>query len=354
MAEDAGERTEQPTPRRRQEARKDGRVARSQDLTAGIGLAGGIVLLGMMGKGMLGHMLGMINEIGGEPITSAGDLAVPVSRIAWHALMLLGPFIAVLMIITAAGVTMQFGVLLTAKKLRPDLNNLSPLRGAKQMFSGQAAMRLGMGILKLAIVAAVAYYTIRADLADVLGTGGLHAWGILFAAGDTLYKLALRLALVLLLLGLADYAYQRWNLERSLKMTKQEVRDELKKMDGDPHIKRRQRDVQMQVAMRRLQTEVPKADVVVTNPTQYAVALRYDESQMAAPRVLAKGRELLALRIRQLAQQNAIPVVQRPPLARALYAQCEVGQEIPPTFYKAVAELLAYVYQLSNRAVKAG
>jgi flagellar biosynthetic protein FlhB len=142
----------------------------------------------------------------------------------------------------------------------------------------------------------------------------------------------------------------RWRLERQLRMTKQEVRDELKKMEGDPLVKQRRRQIQRRLMIQRIRNEVPKADVVVTNPTEYAVALKYDEATMQAPRVVAKGVDLLALRIREIAQASGVPIVQRPPLARALYASVDVGKDIPPAFYRAVAEVLAYVYQLARRA----
>ncbi|HPM25323.1 MAG TPA: EscU/YscU/HrcU family type III secretion system export apparatus switch protein, partial [Phycisphaerae bacterium] len=173
--------------------------------------------------------------------------------------------------------------------------------------------------------------------------------GVLGLGAEVLFDLAVRLAIALLVLGILDYLIQRWKLERRLRMTKQEVRDELKKMEGDPLVKQRRRQIQARLALQRIRAEVPRADVVVTNPTHFAVALRYDEATMSAPRVTAKGRDLLAERIRQLAQQHGVPIVQRPPLARALYTGVEVGQEVPPAFYRAVAEVLAYVYQLSGR-----
>jgi flagellar biosynthetic protein FlhB len=174
--------------------------------------------------------------------------------------------------------------------------------------------------------------------------------GILHMASEILFALMLRLALVLLILGLIDYFYQRHKVEKQLRMSKQEIKDELKRMEGDPLVKHRRRQVQAKLAMQRIAIDVPRSDVVVTNPTEYAVALKYDEATMHAPRVLAKGKDLLALRIRQIAQQYGIILVQRPPLARGLYTACDVGDEIPPAYYRAVAEVLAYVYQLSGRA----
>jgi flagellar biosynthetic protein FlhB len=187
----------------------------------------------------------------------------------------------------------------------------------------------------------------------VLTAGALAPIEAFDLACQLVFKLALRIALVLLVLGLLDFLYQRWNVTRNLKMTKQEVKDELKRMDGDPQAKQRRRQLQLKLAMQRIGIDVPNADVVVTNPTEFAVALKYDEATMAAPRVTAKGQDLLALRIRQVAQQHGIPIVQRPPLARALYASAEIGRDVPAEFYRAVAEVLAYVYQLSGRAAGA-
>jgi flagellar biosynthetic protein FlhB len=354
VADDAGDRTEQPTARRRTEAREEGRVPRSADLTASVGLAAAVLLLNLLGGRMLESLLNLVREIGAPASLDPRDLVIPLSRAAHATALMLLPFMALLLVATATGALAQFGLLLTGKRLKPDLNNISPLRGLKQLFSKQAVVRLLMGLLKMAIVGSLAYYTIRSELPPVLAAGALTPWGMLNLGATVLYTLALRLALLLLVLGLVDYLFQRYSLEQSLKMTKQEVRDEMKRMDGDPLIKRRQREAQMRVAMQRVQRDVPKADVVVTNPTEFAVALRYDEATMDAPRVVAKGQDYVALRIRQVAQQHGVPIVQRPPLARALYAQVRVGQDVPPTFYKAVAEVLAYVYQLSGRAARAG
>jgi flagellar biosynthetic protein FlhB len=190
-------------------------------------------------------------------------------------------------------------------------------------------------------------------VAVLLSAGALDAPATYALGCHLVYRLAVRLGLVLLVLALLDYAYQRWNWWRHLKMTKQEIKDELRNMEGDPLIRQRRRRAQLQLAIQRISAAVPQSDVVVTNPTEFAVALAYDEQTMAAPRVTAKGQDFLALRIRQLAQQHGVPIVQRPPLARALYAAVEVGQEVPPMFYRAIAEVLAYVYQLSGRAVAA-
>jgi flagellar biosynthetic protein FlhB len=260
------------------------------------------------------------------------------------------PFLLLLMVLTVAGSLAQTGAVVTGKKLIPKLENVSPLKGVKRLFSTDSLTRALMGLFKMALIGVVAYYTIVAGIQPVLGAGTVPPAGILHMSSEILFTLMLRMALVLLILGLLDYFYQRYKFEQRLKMSKQEVKDELKRMEGDPLLKQRRRQTQARLAMQRIANDVPRSDVVVTNPTEYAVALQYNEQTMAAPRMMAKGKDFLALRIRQVAQQHRVPLVQRPPLARGLYASCEVGEQIPPAYYRAVAEVLAYVYQLSGRA----
>jgi flagellar biosynthetic protein FlhB len=350
MPESAQEKTEQPTPRRRKEARDQGQVARSQDLTAAVSLLAGMVLLATLGESFLHRLLLVMREMGTPAPLTVDDLWTPTLRTGRQVAWILVPFMLLLALATVLSMVVQFGILVSWKKLKPQPNMLSPLRGLKQIFSLNALMRFGQGLMKTIIVGVVAWLTIKEQIQPVLGTGALHAWGVLFAGSDLIYTLAIRLTIVLLILALLDFIWQKYRHEEGLKMTKQEVKDEMKKMDGDPVAKKRQREAQVKVAMQQVQQNVPQADVVVTNPTEYAVAIKYDEDTMDAPRVLAKGTDLLAMRIRQLAQQHGIPIVQRPPLARALYAQTDPGQEVPPALYKAVAEVLAYVYRLSRRA----
>jgi len=348
--DDAGDKTEQPTPRRREEAREEGQVARSMDLTAAISLLAGLVLLKFFGPAMLEHMLGMTRALGESSTTTSGTLLPWIRRVGLATITMTLPFLGLLVVVTAAGVVSQSGLLLTWKKLALKPDRINPVSGMKRMFSGEAANRLAQGLLKMTVVGVIAYITIVGRIDTVLASGALHTAGIFGLSAKLLFDLALRMGIALLLLGLIDYLFQRWQLEKQLRMTKQEVRDELKKMEGDPLVKQRRRQMQARLAMQRIHSEVPRADVVVTNPTHFAVALKYDEATMTAPRLTAKGKDLLAQRIQQLAQQHGIPIVQRPPLARALYAGVEVGQEVPPEFYRAVAELLAYVYQLSGKA----
>jgi flagellar biosynthetic protein FlhB len=196
----------------------------------------------------------------------------------------------------------------------------------------------------------VAYGAINARMAMILKAQELSFTQIFVLAGSILYSIAIRIGLVLLILAIIDYAYQRWRNERQLKMTKQEVKDEMRRMEGDPQIKQRRRQIAMHAARERMKKDVPTADVVVTNPTEFAVALKYDAAAMHAPRVVAKGQGLMAQRIREIAIAHGVPILERKPLARALFKLCEVGQEIPEDFYSAVAEILAYVYELTGKS----
>lgn len=348
--ENASEKTEQPTPRRRAEAREQGNVPRSTDLTAAIVLLAGLILLNWFAPGIWNRAMALTRQLGDPVAPDAGQVTVWLLQAASVAAGMIAPLLLLLLVVTALGALLQSGPVLAWKKAKPKLENISPKKGLKRLFSTDSITRGLMGVLKVALIAGVAWYLIRAEILPLVGSATLEPAGAFSLAAQITFTLSVRMALILLVLGLIDYSYQRWKLEKNLRMTRQEVRDELKRMEGDPLIKQRRRQAQLRLAMQRLNLDVPKADVVVTNPTEYAVAIRYDETTMAAPRVLAKGKGWLAGRIRQIALQSAVPVVQRPPLARALYASVEVGEEVPPKFYRAIAEVLAYVYQLAGRA----
>ncbi len=352
MPGDADEKTEPPTQRRREEAREEGQIARSADLTAAAALLAALFMLKIFGSGMLGTMLGVTRSVGETPGLSPAGLWPWSLRMARAAAELLGPFLALVFVLTIVATAAQSGVQMTWKKLTPQVDRLDPLKGLKRLFSGEVLSRLALGLLKVAAVGMVAYYTLAGQVGRVLAAGTTETRALFGLGAGAVYDLALRLAVVLLILGLIDYLLSRRRLERQLRMTKQEVREELKKMEGDPLIRQRRRQLQMKLALQRIHAEVPRADVVVTNPTHYAVALKYDEQTMTAPKLTAKGKDFLAERIRRLALEHGVPLVQRPPLARALYAGVEVGKEVPPAFYRAVAEVLAYVYGLAGR--KAG
>lgn len=347
------EKTEAPTPRKRAEARENGDIARSQDLTAAGMLLASVVLLYVMGMRLFTGMRLAVEAMLGNahavnptrPDDLQGMFAFGGQVVLWTALPLLLAIGAV-GLLSAIG---QVGFLVTVKPITPSFGKLSPAKGLGNMFNAKAAMRLAMSLLKLGLIGTIAGVIIYRDLPWIFHIGELEVAPAFAAACELVYLLALKLAALLVVLALIDYAFQRWKHEQDLKMSKQDVKEEMKRMEGDPMVKQRRARVARQLAMQRVASAVPKADVIVTNPTHYAVALQYDADAMRAPRVVAKGADFMAMRIRQLAAVHGIPIVERKPLARALYAGVEVGQEIPPDQYAAVAEILAYVYRLADR-----
>lgn len=348
----AQDRTEAPTPRRREEARERGQVARSADLSAAVILLGGLLLMHWWGEGIFGRLLAVMRMYLGEDGTATVDprqLGTVAQSVLLETSRLLLPFLLALMVMAVVTNYLQVGWLITFKPITPSLDRLNPLTGLGRMFNARAFVHLVMGVLKMAVLVVVTWWTLSGRIGLLASASGMSHLTVAAVAADLLFTLGLRLAIVLLILALTDYAYQRYRTEKDLRMTKEEVREELKRMEGDPKIKARRRQVQMQMALQHIRSAVPKADVVVTNPTEFAVALRYDGQVMQAPKVTAKGTDFLAMKIREIAIANGVPIVERPPLARALYREVEVGQEIPADLYKAVAEVLAYVYELAGR-----
>lgn len=346
-----GEKTEQPTPRKLEEARNDGNVPKSTDLTAAISLLGAVLLLGWFGRSIFGGFRAMVQAmLGGDwsgDVTGTGDVGRTVGVLLYEAAMIAMPIALGMLLLGAAGTLGQVGILVTFKPLVPKFNKLNPVKGLANLFSKRALMRFVMAMGKTFAVATVAGVVIYFDGPKLLSLIRLEAGPLFGAAAALVWDLSIKIAVVLLLLSIIDLIYQRWQHQQDLKMTKHEVKEEMKRMEGDPMTKQRRTKIARQMAMQRMGQAVPGADVVVTNPTHYAVALKYDET-MAAPKVVAKGADYMAMRIRQLAAANGVPIVERPPLARSLYRHVEVGREIPVKFYGAVAEILAYVYQLNQ------
>ncbi len=355
MADTAQDKTEPATPRRREETRKRGNVPKSSDLTAAIVLMGGLTVMYVMRESFFGRLRMFLANCVGATDKDGITLDGMMVQLLWAgravAEMML-PLLVTVFILALATSFGQVGVLFTTTPITPSLSKLNPLSGLKRIFSARSAVHLVMGLAKMSVLTAVAWMTLAGRI-DALAQASLMShWAITEAAVDLMFTLGLRLALALLVLAILDLIYQRWKFERDLRMTKQEIKEELRRMDGDPHIKRRRRQVQMQMTIQRIKSAVPKADVVITNPTSFAVALRYDPQTMNAPKVTAKGADHLARRIREIAIESGVPIVERPPLARALYRTVEVGQEVPAEFYKAVAEILAYVYELAGRGYR--
>lgn len=349
MSEEYGEKSEAPTPRRRQEAREQGQVARSQDLTGAVLIVGSILLLNAFGQDLMKALRALLAETLSLRTTDPGAaFAHSLASLAHVARALAPVLIGVVLVVVAANL-LQVGFAPNLKRLQPNLGALNPFKGLGRVFGkGRSPVQALIAAAKLTVLVLVAYAAVRDRLAMIVAAQELSYLQVFGLGAQTVYSVALRVGVALLILAILDYAWQRWRIEQQLKMTKQEVKEEMRRMEGDPKIKQRRRQIAMQIAHQRLKKEVPTADVIVTNPTEYAIAIKYDAGAIHAPRVIAKGRGLMAQRIREIAIASGVPILERKPLARALFKLVEVGQEIPEQFYAAVAEILAYVYELSH------
>jgi flagellar biosynthetic protein FlhB len=354
MADDGqGDKTEAPTPRRRQEARDQGNIPRSPDIVAATLLISMMVLLGWYGPGVIRSLKDLMTEmlsessINGGMAALHGDAGSALRAVARS----LAPLFIGACIVAILSNLAQVGLFFNVERLQPNFAALNPLRGLGRVFGGGNGnfMRLLMGMAKMLMVSFVAYTAVSGKISLIVSAQRLTALQAFHLGGSVVYSILIRVGILLFVLAILDYFYQRYRIEESLKMSKQEIKDEMRSMEGDPKIKQRRRQIALQRVMQRIKKDVPTADVVVTNPTHFAVALQYDSKTMHAPRVVAKGQDLIAMRIREIAAASGVPILERKPLARALYKMCEVGQEIPEEFYSTVAEILAYVYELSGK-----
>jgi flagellar biosynthetic protein FlhB len=352
MAEQSGEKSFEATPHRRQQAREQGQVAYSQDLGSAALLVVGALVLMYWGGAIVDRSLAfMEGQLRGEAplVADQGQVVVQANQLLRRFGGALLPILAVLAVAGALSTVLQIGLVLLPDRLQPDVTRLSPLAGLRRIFSLQGVVRLGFGLVKVGVVAAVSAAVIYNRWNEVLHASELPIAELARWLVDVSFETALWVGAALLALALLDYGFQRWKHEQDLRMTHQELREEMKNLQGDPQIVARRRAIQRQMALNRIGDKVPKADVVVTNPTELAVAIQYDPEHMAAPIVLAKGAGVLAQRIRRLALEHGIPVVERKPLAQLLYKEVEVNRPVPDQSYSAVAEVLAYVYQLKGK-----
>ncbi len=355
MASDTGDKTEAPTPRRLSEAREKGQVAKSTDLTAAICLLVALIILNYYATGMTNSFLDMFTQAFAvhQMPTNAQDVLREGGTMAMnHLLTILGPLLLFLFLSAIICNVMQIGFILTGKPITPSLDKISPLSGFKRIFSARSAMKTALSLAKVTIVGLVAGQTINNQLNEIISLSGLSFLQIISAGGQMTFILGVRLCLILLILAIIDFSYQKYKHIQDLKMSKEEVKEEMKRMEGDPYMKQRRRSVARQLASQRMAQAVPKADVVVTNPTELALALKYDPDTMAAPKLVAKGAGYMAQRIRRIALESGVPIVERKPLARALFKSCEIGDSVPAELYKAVAEVLAYVFELNEKGFK--
>lgn len=352
--DDLGERSEQPTARKLAQSRKKGQVAKSQDLSGAISLLGSLLIFVALGSTVAAMFARILSRtLGGEiaaDIRSTESIAAGVKLVAYEAIVVVLPIMVLAALVAYLGGFIQVGWLITAEPIRPKLSKLSPMAGIKRILGIRALMKTVINSLKLVVMVIVSTLFIISSMDAIASLPKLTPLMALSQVLRLIFTLALILVVLLIFIAIIDYIYQRWQHTKDLRMTKQEVKDERKTMEGDPQVKGRHRQMAREIVMQQIGKAVPDADVIVTNPTHFSVAIRYDPEKMGAPRVTAKGADLIALRMRQLARQSDVPIVERPPLARALYWGVEVGQEIPFEHYEAVAELLAYVYRIDTRA----
>jgi flagellar biosynthesis protein FlhB len=350
--EQTGEKTQDATPHRRQQAREEGRVAQSQDLAAALILLVGLSALLMMGGRLVEFMANLAQHQLGDGAWLSTDVSVFCHKTR-DILVGLGtalmPVFGVVWLAAVGAHLVQIGFVLAPNQAAPDLMRLNPMQGLRRLFSLASVVRLGMGIIKIAIVTAVAAWVLYGRRNEILAAAALDVPQIAKLTVSIVMWTAIKIAAALVVLALLDYLYQRIKFEQDLRMTREEVREEMRNLQGDPQIISRRRAVQRQLVLNRLSKTVPKADVVITNPTELAVAIQYDATTMNAPVLVAKGAGLLAQRIRRLALENGVPIVERKPLAQAIYKDVDLNRPIPDTMYGAVAEVLAYVYQLKGK-----
>jgi len=354
LAEEIGqEKTEQPTERRRREIRNRGQVARSLEINSASILLASFCIFFVFRK----HFLNQFHQImaGFFSISSSYSFTLPNIRnlfinIMWRYFSILMPVFILVAIVGIAVNVMQVGFLFTGEPLKPKMEKISPLAGAKRLFSRRSLETLVKDILKIIVVGWIGYSSIRGMMDNILGMAGSSAAQIISFTGLSVFRIAMKILVGYVILAILDYAFQRWDYENSIKMTRQEIREEMKQYEGDPLLRARVRSVQREMARRRMMEAVPEAEVVITNPTEIAVALSY-ELGMSAPVVVAKGRKIIAEKIRMIAEEAGVPIIENVILAQALYKAVDVGYPIPEELFTAVAEVLAYIYQLKGKKV---
>jgi flagellar biosynthetic protein FlhB len=349
--ENFGEKTEQPTPKKRKELRDKGEVAKSRELPSVAVLLSALIALSFFGSYTYSHIQVIMK--GAFSLPTMNDLSIPEflifsQEVITDFILALCPLLAAIFITAILSNIMQVGFVLSWESIMPKLSKIDPIKGFGRLFSKQGFMELFKSLIKLVIVSGIAYLTIKGEMNTVAHLGEMELNSIFAYIFIIFFKIFIRCGMAMIFLSVIDYTFQKWEFEKRHKMTKQEVKDEFKRTEGDPLIKSRIKSIQMEMARKRMMQAVPEADVVITNPTHLAVALTYDSSSMNAPILIAKGAGNIAKKIKDLAEEHDIPIVENKELARNLNSHVEIGQEIPPILFQAVAEVLAYVYKIKS------
>jgi len=349
----AGEKTEPATPKKRREAREKGQVAKSQELPGALVLLACFASFSFFGGFMKERYIRLFRSTFQDYLLT--DVTIPnvsslFGNLFREGLLLLTPIFLVSVLVALLANFLQVGVLFTGEPLRMKFSKINPVEGFKRMFSMRSLVDFLKSILKMSIVGIIIYQTFWSERGHLLVLGQVPLKDSLSYVADLTVGLGIKTGIILAVLAVLDYFYQKFDYEKNLRMSKQDIKDEYKKTEGDPLIKGKIREKQRRMAMQRMMQEIPNADVIITNPTHFAVALKYDAKEMSAPRVIAKGADYLALKIKEKGRQHDIVLMENKPLARALFSQVEIGQAIPAELFQAVAEVLAYVYKLKGKA----
>lgn len=355
FADDSGDKTEEPTSKKLQDARDKGQVAKSQDLTSAVSLMVLFVFL-KLGVGYLGkHFIyaynffyGNISKYADEPF-EVNAACTLVGEALKQILVTAAPFYIAALVSTFVVTLVQVKWHISKEAFKLDLNKFNPVSGMKRLFSKDKIVEFLKSVAKIAVLALVVYNYLKDQWAILFNLYSFELNNAILLIGQIVINIGFRISFYFLVIAFADYAYQKWKFHKDMMMTKQEVKDEYKNSEGDPQIKSKIRQRMQQASRQRMMQAVPEADVVITNPTHLAVAIKYDKESHEAPIVVAKGADYLAGRIKELARENAVEIVENKPLARMLYYNVEIGNEIPPELYQMVAEILAYVYGLQGR-----
>lgn len=349
----AEEKTETATPRKREEVRKKGQVAKSGEIgTALLLIAGFYSIKAFSAYGMtrISYIITWFLENANHWDGSSESVFNLLLFIVRESVNVLVPIFGVLIAVAVISQIVQVGFMFNMTLLLPNFNRINPFEGFKRIFSKRAMLEFAKSVLKIVIVGGTVYFHVKAQIPWLARLSHMELAHSAELIKNSIYEIALYIGTTLLMLALFDYLFQRWEFEQNIKMTRQEVLEELKQTEGDPQVRSRIRQKQREMAARRMMAAIPTADVIITNPTHYAIALVYKADTMAAPEVVAKGVGHIALRIKDIANEHLIPTVENPPLAKALYKSVEIGQQIPADLYPAVAEVLAFVYRLKRRS----
>lgn len=350
---DESQKTEDPTPKKLEESRKKGQVALSREINNWVMLLAGTILIAFMGRYVLGglknHMRGYIEHSHAYPGAPPGGLADILGGAFWAVLGILGLPLLFLMFAAVIGPFVQVGPLFAPQTIKPDVSKISPLQGFKRLFSMRSLVEFVKGILKIGIITVVGLILITPFYGSVEHMVGLPIPVVLDELLVLVIRLLIGVLVVLIVVAVIDVIFQRTEHQKKMRMTKQEVKDEFRQSEGDPHVKARLRQLRQERAQQRMMQAVPEADVVITNPTHFSIALKYDPDTMDAPVCVAKGMDELALRIREVAKEHDIVLFENPPLARVLYDTVDIDDIIPSEHYQAVAEVISYVFKMKGK-----